>query len=143
MGSLSFCVFLERGDVQFPREVPAGIGQVSKPFGGGREGLKAEAASCSGEYGALSRLGACSDKTWLCPQPRRQPTPPLRHLRVMHCNANRLARADENTQLFSPCDGGVKQVALEHQVVLSEQRHDDGGELRSLGFVDARRESVS
>ncbi len=55
---------------------------------------------------------------------------------VANCNADGALVAHQDAKLFGACYGGVQQIALEHDVMLSQQRDDNGGELRTLRFVD-------
>ena len=53
-------------------------------------------------------------------------------------NGQRLWLANEHHQLLAPGDASVKQIALQHQVVLCRQRDDHSWILRALAFMHRR-----
>ena len=56
--------------------------------------------------------------------------------RVSDGEGDGLLRSDADDQLPAAGDGGVEEVALEHDVVLGVDRDDDGGILASLALVN-------
>ena len=54
----------------------------------------------------------------------------------MNRHADCLLRTDEDHKLFAPGDSGVKQVPLEHEIMLRVKRDDHTGELGTLTLVD-------
>jgi len=60
----------------------------------------------------------------------------------MYSDADRPPCSRRHDQPFGPRDRRVEQVALERQVVLRQQRDDDGGAFRTLALVHRRDEGV-
>src|SRR5215203_1145141 len=72
-------------------------------------------------------------------QPFRQlrPASPARY--VADRNGHGLLLSDQHNKLLTARNTGVEQVPLQHRVVLRHHGNDDGGVLRTLALVDARR----
>ena len=63
-----------------------------------------------------------------------RPPPPTRD--VAYRDGDGLFLTDQYDELLAPRNAGIKQVPLQHGVVLRHDGNDNGGILRALGFVD-------
>src|SRR5580704_3183093 len=63
-----------------------------------------------------------------------RPAPSARH--VAYSNGNRLALADEDNQSLSTGYAGIEQIALQHGVVLGQDRDNDRWIFGPLALVD-------
>jgi hypothetical protein len=71
-------------------------------------------------------------------QPFVQLRPPPTSGDILHRDGDSPFLADEYHQSFAPGDAGVKQVPLQHGVVLGQNGDDDGGVFGALTFVNGR-----
>ena len=58
---------------------------------------------------------------------------------VLHRHPDRPAAADQNQQLLRPGHGGVKQIPLQHHVMLGQERQHDDREFAALRLVHGHR----
>src|SRR5580692_1057591 len=68
-----------------------------------------------------------------------RPAPPARD--VLDGDRHRFLLPEQDDELLAAGDPGVKQIALQHHIVLRRDGNDDSGKFRALRFMDRRRVS--
>src|ERR1700680_63090 len=73
------------------------------------------------------------------PFTKLRPAPPARD--VLDGDRHRFLLPEQDDEPLAAGDTGVKQIALQHHIVLCRDRNDDSGKFRALRFMNRRRVS--